>query len=95
MDWKPDIPFLLEIGTQDDSIQPAPCIERAESAQAGGAPTEIKVYGGAVHDFDWPGDKLHIITSPSGKIAHYGVDEDARADALTRVLAFFDSRLKP
>jgi dienelactone hydrolase len=95
IDWKPHIPFLLEIGAQDDSIQPAPCIERTKSAQAGGAPMEIKVYDGAVHDFDWPGDKLHTITSPSEKVAHYGVDEDARADALVRVLAFFDSRLKP
>ena len=30
-DWKPDIPFLLEIGAEDDSIQPAPCIERTKS----------------------------------------------------------------
>jgi dienelactone hydrolase len=94
-DWRPDIPFLLEIGAQDDSIQPAPCIERVEAARAAGAPMEIKIYDGAVHDFDWPGDKLHTITSPSGEVAHYGVDEDARADALVRVLAFFDSRLKP
>jgi dienelactone hydrolase len=94
-DWKPDIPFLLEIGAQDDSIQPAPCIERTEAAQAEGAPVQVKVYDGAVHDFDWPGDTLHIITSPSGKVAHYGVDENARADALVRVLTFFDSRLKP
>jgi dienelactone hydrolase len=94
-DWKPDIPFLLEIGAQDDSIQPAPCIERTEAAQAEGAPVQVKVYDGAVHDFDWPGDTLHIITSPSGKVAHYGVGENARADALVRVLAFFDSRLKP
>jgi dienelactone hydrolase len=93
--WKPDIPFLLEIGAQDDSIQPAPCIERIEAAQAEGAPVQMKVYDGAVHDFDWPGDTLHIITSPSGKVAHYGVGENARADALVRVLAFFDSRLKP
>ena len=95
IDWKPDIPFLLEIGAQDDSIQPAPCIERTKSARAGGAPMQMKVYDGAVHDFDWPGDKLHTITSPSGKVAHYGVDEDARGDALVRVLAFFESRLKP
>jgi dienelactone hydrolase len=94
-DWKPDIPFLLEIGAQDDSIQPAPCIERTEAAQAEGAPVQMKVYDGAVHDFDWPCDTLHIITSPSGKVAHYGVDENARADALVRVLTFFDSRLKP
>ena len=95
IDWKPDISFLLEIGAQDDSIQPAPCIERTRSARAGGAPMQMKVYDGAVHDFDWPGDKLHTITSPSGKVAHYGVDEDARGDALVRVLAFFESRLKP
>jgi dienelactone hydrolase len=94
-DWRPEVPFLLEIGAQDDSIQLAPCIERTKSAQAGGAPVQMKVYDGAVHDFDWPGDTLHTITSPSGKVAHYGVDEDARADALARVLAFFDSRLKP
>jgi dienelactone hydrolase len=94
-DWKPDMPFLLEIGAQDDSIQPAPCIKRAESAQAAGAPAQIKVYDGAVHDFDWPGDPLHTITSSSGKVAHYGVNDEARADALVRVLAFFDSRLKP
>src|SRR5580704_3867346 len=93
--WRPSIPFLLEIGAQDDSIQPAPCIERVEQAQAAGAPMQMKIYEGAVHDFDWPGDKPHTITSPSGKIAHYGVNEDARADALTRVLAFFDSRMKP
>ena len=95
IDWKPDISFLLEIGAQDDSIQSAPCIERTRSARAGGAPMQMKVYDGAVHDFDWPGDKLHTITSPSGKVAHYGVDEDARGDALVRVLAFFESRLKP
>ena len=94
-DWKPAIPFLLEIGAQDDSIQPAPCIERAESAQAAGAATQVKVYDGAVHDFDWPGDTPHTITSASGKVAHYGVNDEARADALVRVLAFFDSRLKP
>ena len=55
----------------------------------------MKVYDGAVHDFDWPGDKLHTITSPEGKVAHYEVDDDARADALTRVVNFFDFRLKP
>jgi hypothetical protein len=45
--------------------------------------------------FDWPGDALHTIISSSGKIAHYGVDEEARADALVRVRKFLDAHLKP
>ena len=50
---------------------------------------QIKVYDDAVHDFDWPGDTLHTIISPSGKTAHYGVNEDARADALSHVSWLF------
>jgi dienelactone hydrolase len=84
-DWKPDMPFHLEIGAQDDSIQPTPCIERAESAEAAGAPAQIKVYDGAVHDFDWPGDPLHTITSASGKAAHYGVNAANRPRAVNRL----------
>ena len=55
----------------------------------------MKLYDNAAHDFDWPGDALHTITSPSGNVAHYGVDEAARADALVRVREFFDAHLKP
>ena len=94
-DWTPKIPLLLEIGLQDDSISPEPCIDKVSSAIERGSPAQIKTYDEAVHDFDWPGDALHAITSPSGKVAHYGVDEEARADALVRVREFFDTYLKP
>jgi hypothetical protein len=35
-----------------------------QSAIDRGAPAQVKVYDGAFHDFDWPGNKLHGITSP-------------------------------
>jgi dienelactone hydrolase len=94
-DWTPKIPLLLEIGLQDDSISPKPCVDKVTSAIERGSPAQIKTYDDAVHDFDWPGDALHAITSPSGKVAHYGVDEEARLDALVRVREFFDAHLKP
>ena len=94
-DWTTKIPFLLEMGALDDSTPAGPCVDRVQSAINLGAPAQIKVYEGAFHDFDWPGDKLHRVTMPSGRIVHYGENDDARADALVRVSAFLDSYLKP
>jgi dienelactone hydrolase len=42
--WTTAIPFLLEIGALDDSIQVPPCIARVRSAIERGAPAQIKVY---------------------------------------------------
>jgi dienelactone hydrolase len=95
VDWTTAIPLLLEIGALDDSTPAGPCVERVRSAIDHGSPAQMKVYDGAFHDFDWPGDKFHSLTSQSGKITHYGENEDARADALVRVPAFLDSYLKP
>jgi dienelactone hydrolase len=95
VEWTTAIPLLLEIGASDDSTPSGPCVERVQSAIDRGAPARMKVYDGAFHDFDWPGDKLHSVTTPSGRTIHYGEDEEARADALARVPAFLDSYLKP
>jgi hypothetical protein len=54
----------------------------------------MKVYDEAFHDLDWPGDKLHTVSTSSGRIIHYGVNDDARVDALTRVPGFLESHLK-
>jgi dienelactone hydrolase len=37
-DWTPKIPLLLEIGLQDDSISPKPCIDKVSSAIEHGSP---------------------------------------------------------
>ena len=94
-DWTPKIPLLLEVGMQDDSTLPKLCIAKVNLAVERGSPAQIKSYDHAVHDFDWPDDAPHTITSPSGNVTHYGVDEKARADALIRVHEFFDAYLKP
>jgi dienelactone hydrolase len=93
--WTTTIPFLLEIGALDDSTPPPPCVARVQSAIDRGAPAQIKVYDDAHHDFDWPGDKLHSVTSQSGRTVHYGENNDARVDALARVPNFLDAYLKP
>jgi dienelactone hydrolase len=93
--WTTAIPFLLEIGASDDWTEAAPCVETVQSAIAHGAPARMMVYDGAFHDFDWPGMELHSMTPRPGKIVHTGLNPEARADALTRVPAFFDGYLKP
>jgi len=94
-DWTSAIPFLLAVGTADDSTPAAPCIARVQAAIDRGAPAQMKVYDGALHDFDWPGDTRHSVTTASGRIVHYGESEEARADALARVPAFLDRYLRP
>jgi dienelactone hydrolase len=94
-DWTPTIPLLLEMGAADDSTPAPACIERVQSAINHGAPAQMKIYDGAFHDFDWPGDRLHSVTNASGRIVHYGENDEARIDALTRVPDFLDSYLKP
>ena len=88
-------PPLLEIALQDDSILTKPWIYKVSSAIERGSPAQMKTYDNAVHDFDRPNDALHTIISSSRKIAHYGVDEEARSDALVRVRKFLDAHLKP
>jgi len=93
--WTPAMPFLLEVGAADDVTPAGPCVASVQSAIERGAPAQMKVYADAFHDFDWPGNLLHGVTGPSGLTVHYGVNDAARADALVRVPAFFDSYLKP
>ena len=93
--WTTTIPLLVEIGASDDSTAARPCSDRVLSALARGATAQVVVYAGAYHDFDWPSDTPHAVTGPSGTTVHYGENDAARADALTRVPAFLDTYLKP
>jgi dienelactone hydrolase len=92
--WTTDIPFLLEMGKSDDWTVAAPCVDVVQSALERGAPVRMKIYDGAYHDFDWPGMAVRSFSPRPDKTVHVGMNPEARADALTRVPAFFDEFLK-
>jgi len=92
--WTTTIPFLLEMGGSDDWTVAAPCVDVVQSAFERGAPTRMKIYDGAYHDFDWPGMAVRSISPRPDKTVHVGTNPDARADALARVPAFLDEFLK-
>ena len=61
-----------------------------------GSPVEIKSYPSAVHAFDTPDlerRELPAYRSGDGPIPAIATDDEARADAVFRVLAFLKARL--
>jgi dienelactone hydrolase len=88
--WAPSGPMLILIGQMDDWTPAAPC-----EALAKRFPDRIRlvVYPGAWHDFDAPGDPVHVMDGLSETPndvghAHAGNNPAAQADALTKVPAF-------
>jgi dienelactone hydrolase len=96
-DWTTTIPLFWLNGALDDWTQARPCHEVMDRAVEHGATIEMKIYDGAYHDFDWPGQTLHTLDLDRrpAKIVHSGFDQPAHDDAVVRVPAYFDSRLKP
>jgi dienelactone hydrolase len=95
--WSPAIPLLILIGAEDDWTPAPPCRDLVERARGLGRPIELVVYPGAFHGFDAPNQPRRVLrniaTTPSGT-ATIGTDRAARADALTRVPAFFAEHLE-
>lgn len=52
--YQPNTPLALLLGAEDDWTLPAPCIQLAEKLQKQGHAVMLKIYPGAVHDFDTP-----------------------------------------
>jgi dienelactone hydrolase len=52
--YRPNAPLTLLLGADDDWALPEPCIKLAGSLKAKGDEVTVKVYPGAVHDFDTP-----------------------------------------
>jgi dienelactone hydrolase len=52
--YRPNAPLTMLLGADDDWTLPEPCIKLGESLKAKGDEVTVKVYPGAVHDFDTP-----------------------------------------
>jgi len=88
--WTSAVPILVLVGSEDVGNPPAPCKELIEGASARGAKTEIQIYPGAYHHFDWPNlprRELPFRTN-TGLVRIEGTDLAARQDAYSRVPAF-------
>ncbi len=94
-DWRPDGPLLLLVGDKDDWTPPATCIELA-GRDGVKDKLDLVVYPDAYHGFDSPDAPVRkrkdLATAPGGT-AHVGTNEDARSDAIRRVMEFFQEKL--
>jgi dienelactone hydrolase len=95
--WTTKIPLLMLMGEADTWTPYPPCQAFLEAAKARGDPVEIKGYPGAVHAFDAPDlDRVELpqYRTGDGPIPVEETDEEARADAILRVLGFLKQHLE-
>ncbi|SFI32068.1 Dienelactone hydrolase [Bosea sp. OK403] len=91
--WTTQTPLLVLFGEADVWTPFAPCEAFVNAAKARGNPLELKSYPRAVHAFDAPNAdrrELPAYRNGDGPIPLIGTDDEARADALLRVLAFLE-----
>lgn len=92
--WSARVPTLILIGRADDWTSAAVCEQMVAGARGRSAGTQIKVYPGALHDFDRkdlaPQERsgLANTVNPNGRV-HIGTNAAARADAFKRVPEWF------
>jgi dienelactone hydrolase len=92
--WSARVPTLILIGRADDWTSASACEQMVAGARGRSAGTQIKVYPGALHDFDRkdlaPQERSGMANtaSPSGRV-HIGTNAAARADAFKRVPEWF------
>jgi dienelactone hydrolase len=94
--WTTQLPLLVLFGAADTWTPLAPCEEFLSAAKARGNPVELKIYANAVHAFDAPNlprTELPAYRTGNGPVPVIGTDEQARADAFSRVLEFLKLHL--
>jgi dienelactone hydrolase len=94
--WATTVPLLVLMGEADTWTPFKPCQAFIEAAKTHGSPVEIKGYPSAVHAFDAPDlerRELPAYRSADGPMPVIGTDDEARADAVLRVLRFLKTRL--
>ena len=94
--WATTVPLLVLMGEADTWTPFKPCQAFIDAAKARGSPVEIKGYPSAVHVFDAPDlerRELPNYRSGDGPIPVIATDDEARADAVLRVLRFLKAKL--
>ncbi|WP_342360588.1 dienelactone hydrolase family protein [Terrarubrum flagellatum] len=89
--WTTKTPLLVLFGEADTWTLYPPCEAFMNDAKARGNPVELKSYPAAFHSFDSPNlsrMELPAYRSDDGRIPIIATDDEARADAILRVLAF-------
>ena len=56
-EWRPYAPVLMLLGSADEEVSPKRCESFAKRAQKAGSTIEYRVFEGAEHNFDDPGEK--------------------------------------
>jgi dienelactone hydrolase len=104
--WTTQIPLLMLLGEKDDWTGAKPCVDLATRATESGAPIAVHVYPDAYHGFDRADAPLRVrsdvvlppllsrgeVVFPGGRSPKIGTNAKARADALERVPAFFETQ---
>ena len=90
--YRPNTSIMMLLGADDDWTLPEPCIQLGEQLKAKGDDVTVKVYPGAVHDFDTPLPGLRTRSdipsrSPArtGQGVQVGQNLAAREDSWERV----------
>jgi dienelactone hydrolase len=86
-----DRPVLMLMGDRDIETPPKHCFPRLENMKAAGKPVYWHVYPGVTHGWDKREQSGYVYRNASGESMAYAYDEAATADALRRMLAFFEA----
>ncbi len=81
--YKPYVPLLMFVATEDEEVSPVTCLRFAAQVQAGGGSLEAVSYEGAQHAFDDPGSARQSREA----------NRFATADSMRRAEAFFRRHL--
>jgi dienelactone hydrolase len=94
--WNTSIPLLVLQGELDNWTPAKPCEAFLRGAQARGAPVAVQIYPGAYHSFDAPDMPIHTVEKyrRNDWAPIEGTNEEARADAHSRVAQFLAQYLE-
>lgn len=81
--YRPYAPVRVFHGTADEEVSSARCRRFVEASRSDGGDIEIRIYGGATHGFDDPGQRRQRIRA----------NAEAAEDAMERAQSFLAERL--